>query len=103
MASKYLQAKFRREFREVCEMWTGEDGMLMSLTIMQTPDAEAIIKDHWVFQSSEKFDVAKLKPRFVYRDWLEDDEDWAELRKVWRVGDTPTDFPIYEYELEHPY
>lgn len=97
--SKYLDRKFKHDFSETCEMWTGEDGMLMSLTIARSENAESLLRQHSAFQQ-ETFDAQRMKPRFVCRDYKMDEEEWSDCRVLWRVCDTPTDYPIFEYELE---
>lgn len=99
--SDYMLRKFRREFREPCEFWTGEDGTLMSLVIARGDYAEQALSEHHAFVD-ETFDPTRVKERFVYRARLEEGEDFGRARVCWRCTDEPTPFPVLEYELQIP-
>lgn len=104
-ASRYMMRKFRREFAEPCEFWTGEDGMLMSLVIERRPDWADAMKQHYVFHK-ETFDLSRGKERFVRRENMDADdrENWRDSgsRAMWRCCDEVTPFPVVEYQLEFP-
>lgn len=96
MVSKYMDRKFKEYFREVAEFWTVEDGMLMSLVIVRSPDAECLLKEHRVFKN-EPFEPGRMKPKFAYRGLI---EGWR--GNVWLTGDEETPYPVFEYELQIP-
>ena len=99
--------KFLREFGYGCEMWTSEDGCLISLAIVCRDDAPAILRgaySHWL-QYEKPLTMDRLKRRYAYREWVGAEFFDGGTRthgKVWRIGDDPTPFPVYEYELETP-
>ena len=96
-----LKLKFELAFSEGCEIWTGEDGTFLAIAITRRPDWAEVLSKHHVFRD-EPFDPARGKERFAYRDRPEDPEAFSGQRKVWFIGDEPTEFPVIEYELQIP-
>lgn len=99
-----LEKRFKKEFQAPMEFWTGEDGTLMSVAIAFSPKWVKKLREHIEIRCRQKFKTARVRKRFAFREWAER-EYWyfsGTKGKVWRLGDTPTPFPVYEYELERP-
>lgn len=97
MSSRYMNKLYKDSFEgEVCDFWTGEDGMLVSLVTKDDDEAEARLRKHYVFHK-EEFDPTRMKKRFVERGRLE-----GSPGAVWLCTDIPNEFRVIEYELLYP-
>lgn len=97
-------SKFERMFTEPLEFWTSEDGSLLALVIKRRPDYLEVLKAHYIFTKGEEFDPAQIKEAYVEQEWVGkehfDGGSGQKRGKVWRVTQTPNEFPVYEYTLK---
>jgi hypothetical protein len=100
-----LEKHFRKTFGQGCELWTGEDGTLMSIAVSFTRDWVKILKERVESRNpNHPFKPSRVKIRYAFKEWAEP-EYWffkGQKGKTWRLGTEVTPFPVYEYELEQP-
>lgn len=101
------QAEFDIAFQSGCEMWTSEDGTLVSLAIKSRDDWQEVLQREFAhIFAREAFDASRHKQRFAYREYVGrdffDGNSGRSKGKVWRIGDELTPFPVIEYELTVP-
>ena len=105
---KSQQLKFDKNFSHGCEMWTSEDGTLLSIAIKPRPDWQEVLKlNHPQIFSQEVFDEKQAKPTFVKyvmmgKEFFDGRGSSGTRGKVWLISKEPTDFPVINYELKQP-
>lgn len=95
--TRYMLRKFENDIGDGgCEFWTGEDGEPVSFVVKRNEDGLRVLRE-WLRSHDYGFEARRLKEKFAYRERTRR-EEWGSLGAVWRVGDEPTPFPVYEYQ-----
>lgn len=102
-----LWKKFWEDFGDGCEMWTSEDGTLLSIAIIPHEEWQESLQFNQRHRfKDEAFDLSRAQLRFAYREWAGSeffDGPYSQRRgKVWRLQETPTDLPVVDYQLIYP-
>lgn len=100
-----LEKRFKKEFSDGMEFWTGEDGMLLSIAVCFTPHWPKVLRERVLARNPKhKFKPSRVKIGYAYREWLEPEFFYhkGDKGKGWRIRKQPTPFQVYEYELEQP-
>lgn len=76
----------------------------MSVVIARIPDWAEILESEYehLWCDDEKFDASRGVEKFVSYEYHRDPENFPSSRKVWRLSEEVTQFPVIEYELAIP-
>lgn len=104
--SEYEQRKFEKAFRDGCEFWTSEDGTRISIAIMDSEGWQKRLVEnnpHIFSHQKHQFDETRCQRRFVYQAWAGreyfDGPYSCQSGKVWRLTDSPSPYPVIDYNL----